>query len=162
MGRAQMSQLVPRSYAPRDLYLQPLDHPLPLSLHATSQRFVDNSYHSDPEPAHVAAQPKNLPRVMAGKQLAVIVRQYNKEDPVKAVEVIEKNVVDVGAGTQLSKSPLPAYSLLCRSGMLILMHRKSAVLHPPPACWLDKALHGSTVCRSGYLDAAPSERAWRG
>ena len=77
---------------------------------------------------------------MTGKQIAVIVRQYNKEEPIKAVDVIEKNLVDVEAGMQLSRSPLAAYSLHCRSGMLILMHRRKCST-APASCMLAYIKH---------------------
>ncbi len=59
----------------------------------------------EPEPAQVAAQQGSSIRLMTGKQIAVVVKHFNNEDPTEAVEAKEKDVREVKAGTQQSKSP---------------------------------------------------------
>ena len=46
---------------------------------------------------------------MAEKQIAVVVRQYNKEEPTKAIDVVEKAIREPGQGI-VALSSMSAYS----------------------------------------------------
>ena len=64
--------------------------------------------------------------IMKDKQIAVVVKQFNKDKPTEAVEIVEKDVKNPKAGAYCARYALPAYSL-CRQTAY------SCIL----ACWLE-------------------------
>ena len=63
---------------------------------------------------------------MKDKQIAVVVKQFNKDKPTEAVDVVEKDVKEPKAGVYCARYAMPAYSLCRRTAYPCIS-----------ACWLE-------------------------
>ncbi len=63
---------------------------------------------------------------MKDKQIAVVVKQFNKDKPIEAVDVVEKDVKDPKAGVHCAPHAMPAYSPCRRTAYTCIL-----------ACWLE-------------------------
>ena len=76
--------------------------------------------------------------IMKDKQIAVVVKQFNKDKPIEAVNIVEKDVKDPKAGVFRARYAMPAYSpcrrtaysciLACRLEFVEFIHK---ILGPP-------------------------------
>lgn len=52
-----------------------------------------------------------------GKQTAVVVRHYNKENPVDALDVVDKNIPEPKSGISLHSLSSLSYLVLCHDNI---------------------------------------------
>ena len=64
--------------------------------------------------------------IMKDKQIAVVVKQFNKDKPTEAVDIVEKDVRDPKAGVYCTRYAMPAYSPCRRTAYPCIS-----------ACWLE-------------------------